>query len=182
MHSCVRLTFDPWNTTDEFRPLGNLNRARKAVYDASAAHRLGYRWEKPPPLRNVVVGAVIKRTFRVVNQYVEWHRLPVRVGLLNLEAFRQVLRMTLGSPAWNPHATLALVTERNIAWSSPRVHRPKDSPTSLFRSMAGIVTPVSLKCLFQGCTSFLNCSTIQQFNDLWDESIRRHEQGGWTAA
>ena len=34
------LAFNPWNTTDEFRPLGNLNRARKAVYDASAAHRL----------------------------------------------------------------------------------------------------------------------------------------------
>ena len=29
--------FNPWNTTDEFRPLGNLNRARKAAYDASAA-------------------------------------------------------------------------------------------------------------------------------------------------
>ena len=34
------LAFNPWNTTDEFRPLGNLNRARKAAYDASAA---------PPP-------------------------------------------------------------------------------------------------------------------------------------
>ncbi len=39
------MAFNPWNTTDEFRPLGNLNRARKAVYDAGAAHRLGYRWE-----------------------------------------------------------------------------------------------------------------------------------------
>ena len=28
------LAFNPWNTTDEFRPLGNLNRARKAAYDA----------------------------------------------------------------------------------------------------------------------------------------------------
>jgi catalase len=28
--------FNPWNTTDEFRPLGNLNRARKSVYAASA--------------------------------------------------------------------------------------------------------------------------------------------------
>jgi hypothetical protein len=31
--------FNPWNTTDEFRPLGNLNRARKSVYAASAALR-----------------------------------------------------------------------------------------------------------------------------------------------
>jgi hypothetical protein len=31
--------FNPWNTTDEFRPLGNLNRARKGVYAASAALR-----------------------------------------------------------------------------------------------------------------------------------------------
>lgn len=35
------LAFNPWHTTDEFRPLGNLNRARKAVYEAGAAHRLG---------------------------------------------------------------------------------------------------------------------------------------------
>jgi hypothetical protein len=31
--------FNPWNTTDEFQPLGNLNRARKSVYAASAALR-----------------------------------------------------------------------------------------------------------------------------------------------
>ena len=49
--------------------------------------------------------------------------------------------MTLGSPAWNPQATLALETERNIAVSSPRVQRPKDSPTSLFRSMVAICDP-----------------------------------------
>jgi hypothetical protein len=36
------MAFNPWNTTDEFRPLGNLNRARKAVYDASSEQRLGY--------------------------------------------------------------------------------------------------------------------------------------------
>ena len=38
------LAFNPWNTTEEFRPLGNLNRARKVAYDASAAHRLAYRF------------------------------------------------------------------------------------------------------------------------------------------
>ncbi len=84
--------FNPWNTTDEFRPLGNLNRARKAVYDASAAHRLGYRWETRPPLRNEVAGAAARAGFRLVNRFVEWHRLPVRVALLNLDALRYVLR------------------------------------------------------------------------------------------
>lgn len=31
--------FNPWRTTDEFRPLGNLNRARNLVYAASSEHR-----------------------------------------------------------------------------------------------------------------------------------------------
>jgi Animal haem peroxidase/Catalase len=86
------LAFNPWNTTDEFRPLGNLNRARKAVYDAGSAHRLGFRWESKPPLRNEVAGAAVRKGLRLVNRYVEWHRLPVPLGLLNLEAFRYVLR------------------------------------------------------------------------------------------
>ncbi len=30
-----QLAFNPWNTTEEFRPLGNLNRARRAAYEAS---------------------------------------------------------------------------------------------------------------------------------------------------
>ena len=88
----ARMAFNPWNTTDEFRPLGNLNRARKAVYDASSAHRLGYRWENQPPVRNVLIGAAVRKLFDVVNRYVPWYRLPVRLGLLNLEAFRSVLR------------------------------------------------------------------------------------------
>jgi Animal haem peroxidase/Catalase len=86
------MAFNPWNTTDEFRPLGNLNRARKAVYDAGSAHRLGYRWASKPPLRNEMAGAAARRAFRFINRYVEWHRLPVPLGLLNLEAFRHVLR------------------------------------------------------------------------------------------
>ncbi len=35
--SVAHVDFNPWNTTDRFRPLGNLNRARRAAYDASAA-------------------------------------------------------------------------------------------------------------------------------------------------
>ncbi len=38
-HEIEALAFSPWNITDSFRPLGNLNRARKLVYEASAAHR-----------------------------------------------------------------------------------------------------------------------------------------------
>jgi hypothetical protein len=86
------MAFNPWNTTDRFRPLGNLNRARKAAYDASAAHRLGFRWRVDPPPRNVVVGVGARGLFLVLNRFVEWHRLPIRLSLLNLEAFRHVLR------------------------------------------------------------------------------------------
>ncbi|MFC6066038.1 catalase [Streptomyces ochraceiscleroticus] len=38
-----QLAFTPWNTTDMFRPLGNLNRSRKTLYEASSAARLGRR-------------------------------------------------------------------------------------------------------------------------------------------
>jgi Animal haem peroxidase/Catalase len=84
--------FNPWNTTDEFRPLGNLNRARKAVYDASSAQRLGYRWQTETPVRNVVIGGAVRTMFQAVNRYLPWYRLPVRLGLLNIEALRYVLR------------------------------------------------------------------------------------------
>ena len=33
------IEFSPWNATDDFRPLGSLNRSRKRVYQASAAMR-----------------------------------------------------------------------------------------------------------------------------------------------
>src|SRR6185369_6443662 len=75
------MAFNPWNTTDEFRPLGNLNRARKAVYDAGSAQRLGYRWQTQPPPRNVVLGAATRAMFALVNRHVPWYRLPVRLGL-----------------------------------------------------------------------------------------------------
>ena len=86
------LAFNPWNTTDEFRPLGNLNRARKAAYDASAAGRNATRWHTEIPQRNVVAGAATRSVFSLVNRRVEWWRLPVRTSVLNLEAFRHVLR------------------------------------------------------------------------------------------
>ena len=86
------VAFNPWNTTDEFRPLGNLNRARKNVYDASAAHRLQTRWREEPPLRNRVFGSISRAAFKLINRHFEWYRLPLRTSLLNLDAHREVLR------------------------------------------------------------------------------------------
>ena len=56
------LEFNPGNTTDDFRPLGNLNRARRTVYQASANYRSG-RTDDPPSspvsLVSRVVGVVL---------------------------------------------------------------------------------------------------------------------------
>jgi len=86
------LAFNPWNTTDEFRPLGNLNRARKAVYDASSAQRLRYRFLTVIPLRNRIMQALVPRVFSAINLVVPWYKLPLRLSLTNLDAFRIVLR------------------------------------------------------------------------------------------
>ncbi|MFF3088800.1 peroxidase family protein [Streptomyces nojiriensis] len=86
------LAFNPWHTAEGFRPLGNLNRARKAAYEASSAHRLGRRFLTVEPRRNAVLGAPLQAVFRTVNRFVPWHRLPTPLGLLNLMAFRQTLR------------------------------------------------------------------------------------------
>ena len=86
------LRFNPWNTTDEFRPLGNLNRARKLAYDASSAQRLSYRWLTQTPLRNVIVSGLSRAFFRIINRFEPWYRLPTLVGLLNLDGYRHVLR------------------------------------------------------------------------------------------
>jgi hypothetical protein len=87
-----QLTFDPWNTTDGFRPLGNMNRARRAAYEASSAHRRGHRFVTVPPRRNVVASGLLHNGFRVLNRFVPWHRLPTQLGLLNVQAFREQLR------------------------------------------------------------------------------------------
>ncbi|PKV83249.1 peroxidase family protein [Streptomyces sp. TLI_146] len=86
------LAFNPWHTSEGFRPLGNLNRARKAAYEASSAHRLGRRFLTVEPRRNTLLGAPLRAFFRTVNRFVPWHRLPTPLGLLNLMAFRQTLR------------------------------------------------------------------------------------------
>jgi hypothetical protein len=86
------VAFNPWHTSDQFRPLGNLNRARKAVYAASAGHRQSYQFRTHIPFRNVIVGKLNTACFRVVNWFRPWHRLMWQFGLLNLTAYRDQLR------------------------------------------------------------------------------------------
>jgi len=88
-----QLSFNPWYTTDEFRPLGNMNRARKEAYRASSAHRLGHRFHDELPLRNVIAGRMARMGFALLNRFVPWYRLRSwRLALLNLSTFRNVLR------------------------------------------------------------------------------------------
>jgi hypothetical protein len=87
-----QLSFNPWYTTADFRPLGNMNRARRVAYRASATHRLGYRFHEEPPLRNVIATGIAKGLFAALNRLVPWHRLPSRLALFNMAAFRDVLR------------------------------------------------------------------------------------------
>ncbi|MFE5118689.1 peroxidase family protein [Streptomyces sp. NPDC056669] len=112
------LTFNPWHTTEEFRPLGNLNRARKAAYEVAAAHRLGLRFPTAEPgptaapgptaepaptaepgptaLLPVPVRAAfdlpVRAAFGLVNRCVPGHRLPDPLGLLNSGALGRTLR------------------------------------------------------------------------------------------
>lgn len=95
-HSAARrieqLTFNPWHTTEEFRPLGNLNRARKVAYEAGSAHRLGYRFTTEEPRRNTILSAVVSPGFSILNRFVPWYRLPLPLSLLNLAFLRKTLR------------------------------------------------------------------------------------------
>ncbi len=106
-----QLSFNPWYTTEEFRPLGNMNRARKEAYRASAAHRLGYRFHEEPPLRNVIAGRIAKLGFALLNRFAAWHQLGSwRLALLNLSALRNTLR------------------EKNLIDVQPAYEPPKPSP------------------------------------------------------
>jgi len=88
------LSFNPWNTIDDFRPLGNLNRARQAVYKASFAHRSETQFCEPIPLRNRIVGWLLEKLFSGLNWAgVQWHKLPTtNISILNLIVFRNQLR------------------------------------------------------------------------------------------
>ena len=86
------LAFNPWLTTDAFRPLGNLNRARKMVYQASAAHRRRLRFHAEVPLVNRAATGALVPLFATLNRLRPWHRLPLTLSLLNLSLFRHRLR------------------------------------------------------------------------------------------
>ena len=86
------VNYNPWNTTDEFRPLGNLNRARKSSYDASADLRNELRWHTDPPLRNVVLAGGARAFFTLLNRRWPWYRIGVKPGLINIVALRQTLQ------------------------------------------------------------------------------------------
>ena len=86
------IAFNPWHTTDDFRPLGSLNRARKAAYAASSTHRKGYQFREQVPLRNLILGRLNEAFFSVLNHLRPWHRLGLYLGLLNLSAYRDELR------------------------------------------------------------------------------------------
>ena len=88
------IAFNPWHTTDDFRPLGSLNRARKAAYAASSTHRLGYQFREQVPLRNLILGKLSEAFFSVLNHLRPWHRLGLHLSLLNLSAYRDELRRT----------------------------------------------------------------------------------------
>src|SRR5262245_38564969 len=94
--TCARavdaMTFNPWHAGKEFPPLGNLNRARKAVYAASAAQRQSSRFQVEAPLINRIVGKILFVWFKALNTVVPWHKLPWRSGLLNLTVLREQLR------------------------------------------------------------------------------------------
>jgi hypothetical protein len=83
--------FNPWHSA-AFRPMGNLNRARKLVYQASSDLRLGYQFCERVPLRNRIVGACATAGFKVLNHRVPWHKLYWPFGLLNLAMLREQLR------------------------------------------------------------------------------------------
>ncbi|WP_217637114.1 peroxidase family protein [Geodermatophilus telluris] len=91
-HRVDRLAFNPWNTTEEFRPLGNLNRARRAAYEASSAHRLHQRFPAEESRRTALLNELVGRVFARVNRRRPWHRLPSRLALLNLAVLRRQLR------------------------------------------------------------------------------------------
>jgi hypothetical protein len=38
-HACERIAFNPWHCLTDHRPLGNMNRARREIYDAMAKFR-----------------------------------------------------------------------------------------------------------------------------------------------
>ena len=69
------------------RPQGRLRRQRSTPEPNPLADR--------NTLAQRVLGAVARGVFSVINRCIPWYRLPVRLAVLNLDAFRHVLRANL---------------------------------------------------------------------------------------
>jgi hypothetical protein len=95
------MAFNLWNTTDEFRPLGSVNRARKVAYEASAARRNGMPRHPQVPVRTKALPAAVPVVLAVLGRYVPWHRVPSRLGPIDPTDLRPVL------PRRKPHGPRA---------------------------------------------------------------------------
>jgi hypothetical protein len=153
------LAFNPWNTTELFRPLGNLHRARKAAYDASAAHRHALRWQSDPPRRNLILGAVARRLFAVLNRWVEWHRLPAWLSLMNLAGFRDVLR----------RRNLIDTEVREARPSAREVPRPPEEQIRIWRTHDGTFNDLSEPCMGAAKSTFGRNLKPDHRPELFDE-------------
>lgn len=100
------LAFNPWDTTEEFRPLGSLNRARRLVYKSSAGLRAGHESYEREGIATKLLYAIIVPGFKVINKFIPWHKLPPYIGALNLIAYRRVLRAKNLYDTNDPHAVL----------------------------------------------------------------------------
>ena len=75
-----QLAFNPWNTTDEFRPLGNMNRARKAAYAPAPRTASATGSTRSRRCATSSPARIATRLFAVVNRFVAWHRLPSQLA------------------------------------------------------------------------------------------------------
>lgn len=99
------MEFNPWHTIHELRPLGSLNRARKLVYESSAAHWAGRTQFHPGPTTGGFFARLLGRIFAALNRIIPWHRLPTWLGILNLYTIRNTLRKYNLHDTSTPRAT-----------------------------------------------------------------------------
>jgi hypothetical protein len=117
------MEFNPWNTTDHFTPIGSLNRARKLVYKSSAGMRTGKGNYERDALWVKIFNASIVGVFAMVNKIIPWHKLPRYIAVLNLLAFRVVLRKKNLYDTNDPHAPF----DPNSPRFDPALIRARDS-------------------------------------------------------
>jgi hypothetical protein len=107
--SINKMDFNPWYTTDDFRPLGNLNRARRNVYRSSAGLRTGRKVYEPKKLYFRLFDLFVIYFFGFLNKFIPWHKLPGKKGYfaaLNLLGFRLKLREENLYDTEDPHTCL----------------------------------------------------------------------------